>query len=188
MSDMKPEFLNAKQCCLYVVDPQEKLMAHIHEADRVTRNIGLMVHLAKVMEIPILANTQYKKGIGPIVPELSELLEGVPCPDKVCFNGIADAEVKQELLKLPDTIDTLLICGVETHICIYQTVIGALQAGYNVWVVADAVSSRTQVNDRLGQERIRQIGAVLAPAEMIIYEFLQRAGTDKFKAMLPYLK
>ena len=85
-------------------------------------------------------------------------------------------------------MNTFLVCGVETHICIYQTVIGALQAGYNVWVVADAVSSRTHVNDQLGQQRLRELGAVLAPAEMIIYELLQRAGTAQFKAMLPHLK
>jgi nicotinamidase-related amidase len=185
---MKPEFLRPNQCCLYIVDPQEKLMTHIHEADRVTSNIALMIQLARTMSFPVFSNTQYKKGIGPIVPQLAKLLEGVPCPDKLCFNGFADAGVKKELKKLPDTVDTLLICGVETHICIYQTVVGALRDGYGVWVVADAVSSRTPVNDRLGQERLRELGAVLAPAEMIIYELLQRAGTDKFKAMLPYLK
>jgi len=185
---MKPAFLRANQCCLYVVDPQEKLMAHIHDADRVSRNIALMIHLARTMDFPLLANTQCKNGIGPIVSQLEELLDGVPCPDKICFNGLADVRVKQELKKLPDAVDTLLVCGVETHICIYQTAVGALQEGYSVWVVADAVSSRSPVNDRLGQQRLRDLGAVLAPAEMIIYELLQRAGTDKFKAMLPYLK
>lgn len=185
---MKASFLRSEQCCLYVVDPQEKLMAHIHEAERVSRNIGLMIHLARVMEFPILANTQYKKGIGPIVPEVAELLDGVCCPDKVCFNGLADSGVRREVDKLPDTADTFLLCGVETHICIYQTALGAMQAGYNVWIVADAVSSRSPRNDQLGQQRLRDLGAVLAPAEMIIYELLQRAGTEQFKAMLPHLK
>ncbi len=185
---MKPAFLRSDQCCLYVVDPQEKLMAHIHEADRVSRNIGLMIQLAKTLDFPILANTQYKKGIGPIVPEIAELLEGVPCPDKVSFCGLSDNGVQEEIQCLPAAVNTFIVCGVETHICIYQTVIGALQAGYNVWVVADAVSSRTHVNDQLGQLRLRELGAVLAPAEMIIYELLQRAGTEQFKAMLPHLK
>ena len=185
---MKPAFLRSEQCCLYVVDPQEKLMVHIHEAERVIRNIGLMITLARVLEIPVLANTQYKKGIGPIVPELGAMLETVPCPDKMCFNGFGDAAVQREIESLPGSVDTLLVCGVETHICIYQTVVGALQADFNVWVVADAVSSRAPENDRLGQDRMRELGAVVAPAEMIIYELLQRAGTEKFKAMLPHLK
>lgn len=163
-------------------------MAHIHEADRVANNIALMIRLAKTMGFPVFANTQYKKGIGPIVPVLRELLEGVPCPDKVCFNGFADGAVRKAMRSLPTEVDTLLVCGVETHICIYQTVIGALQAGFTVWVVADAVSSRSPVNDRLGQARLRELGAVLAPAEMIVYELLQRAGTETFKTMLPHLK
>lgn len=185
---MNPSFLRSEQCCLYVVDPQEKLMAHIHEADRVSRNIGLMIHLARTLDFPVVANTQYRKGIGPIVPELAQLLEDVTCPDKICFNGFGDAGVRSEIEKLPPSVDTLFVCGVETHICIYQTVVGALQAGFKVWVVADAVSSRSPLHDRLGQERLRELGAVLAPAEMIIYELLQKAGTEQFKAMLPHLK
>lgn len=185
---MNPAFLRPEQCCLHVVDPQEKLMAHIHEADRVVRNIALMIRLARTLRFPMVANTQYKKGIGPIVPELASLLENVPCPDKVCFNGLADPAVQRVINGLPGSVDTLLICGVETHICVYQTAVGSLQRGYGVVVVADAVSSRSPLNDALGQQRLRELGAVLAPAEMIIYELLQRAGTDAFKAMLPHLK
>lgn len=185
---MKTEFLRPEQCCLYIVDPQEKLMAHIHEAERVSRNIRLMISLAKTFDFPILANTQYKKGIGPIVPELAELLEDVPCPDKITFCGLSDSGVKEAVKALPDSVDTFLVCGVETHICVYQTVVGSLKTGYKAWVVADAVSSRTHLNDQLGQQRMRELGAVLAPAEMIIYELLQRAGTEHFKAMLPHLK
>jgi len=147
-----------------------------------------MIHLSRTLDFPVVANTQYKKGIGPIVPEVAELLEGVPCPDKLTFNGFGNGAVQQEMENLPKEVDTLLLCGVETHICVYQTAIGALQAGYSVWVVADGVSSRSPANDQLGQERLRELGAILAPAEMIVYELLQRAGTEHFKEMLPYLK
>lgn len=185
---MKPELLRREQSCLYVIDPQEKLMAHIHEKDRVVRNITLMIRLAQTLAMPVLVNTQYKKGIGPLVPEISALLAGVPCPDKICFNGMADPGVQQMVRSLPAAVDTMLLCGVETHICVYQTAIGALRAGFQVRVVADAVSSRSPVNDALGQQRLRELGTILAPAEMLIYELLQRAGTEAFKAMLPYLK
>ena len=181
-------FLLPEHCCLYVVDPQEHLMAHIHEAGRVVKNIGLMIRLARTFALPIISNTQYKKGVGPIVPELADLLTDVPCPDKIEFNGLANAEVRRELDRLPATIDTLLLCGVETHICIYQTAMGALADGYKVRVVADAVSSRTPENDSFGRGRLRDIGAIPAPAEMIIYELLRQAGTSEFKAMLPHLK
>ena len=181
-------FIHTGQCCLFVVDPQERLMAHIYEADRVVTNIALMIRLAEVFSLPVLSCTQYKKGIGDIVPELAALLRGVACPDKVSFNALASKEVQQELDNLPAEVDTLLLCGVETHICIYQTAMGALQAGYRVRVVVDGVSSRTPENDYFGRQRLREIGAVLAPAEMVIYELLQQAGTAEFKALLPYLK
>ena len=163
-------------------------MAHIHGADTVAKNISLMIRLAEVLDMELLANTQYKKGVGPLVPELAELLEDVPCPDKTEFNALANLEVRQLLDDLPTSVDTLLLCGVESHICIYQTALGALQAGYNVWVVADGISSRTPENDLYGKQRLRELGAVVAPAEMIIYELLQKAGTAEFKAMLPHLK
>ena len=181
-------FLTAQQCCLYIIDPQERLMAHIHQADRVVANTVLMIRLARVLSIPILANTQYKKGIGPIVPELADLLSDVVCPDKVEFNGLANREVQAALNGLPATVDTLLLCGVETHICVDQTGRAALEAGYQVQVVAGAVSSRTPDNHGHGLRRLGECGAVVAPAEMIVYELLGRAGTDAFKAMLPYLK
>jgi nicotinamidase-related amidase len=185
---MNPAFLRPEQCCLYVIDPQERLMAHIHEAERVEKNILLLLNLARILKLAVFANTQYQKGIGPIMPAIREMLDGVPCPDKMSFNGFSDPAVRREVTGLPASVDTLLLCGVETHICVYQTAMGALQAGYKVWIAADAVSSRLPLHDRLGQERLRDLGAVLAPAEMIIYELLQRAGTAEFKAMLPHLK
>ncbi len=163
-------------------------MAHIHESRRVIRNIDLMIRLADTLDFPVIANTQYKKGVGPLVKELVPLLENWPCIDKTEFNGLDNAGVRCMLGKLPATIDTLLLCGVESHICVYQTAMGAMQAGYEVRVVADAISSRTPENNAYGKERLREIGAIVAPAEMIIYELLQKAGTPAFKAMLPYLK
>ncbi|WP_417910007.1 isochorismatase family protein [Candidatus Electronema sp. PJ] len=177
-----------QQCCLFVIDPQERLMAHIHEAARVSRNIGLMIRLATVLNIPVLACTQYKKGIGPFVPELAPLLADCPCADKTEFNAVANPGTKRLLSELPASVHTLLLCGVESHICVWQTAVGAIQEGYEVQVVADAISSRTPENHAYGQQRLREIGVVLAPAEMIIYDFLQKAGTPAFKAMVPYLK
>lgn len=180
--------LRPQECCLLVIDPQERLMAHIHEAARVSRNIGLMLHLAAAMSIPVLACTQYKKGIGPFVPELAELLADKPCIDKTEFNALANPGMKRLFSALPASVHTLLLCGVESHICVWQTAVGARQEGYEVQVVADAISSRTPENDAYGQQRLREIGAALAPAEMLIYEFLQKAGTPAFKAMLPHLR
>lgn len=182
------EFLTPARCCLMVVDPQVKLMAAIHEADRVVRNSGLMIHCAKILSIPILASTQYIKGLGPLVPELAALLSKVETVDKTEFNGLADPGMKRLLAELPAEVDTLLLVGVEAHICIYQTALGGLQMGYNVWVIADAVSSREKRHVELAFARMRTLGIAVGPAEMVIYELFHQAGTPAFKAMLPYLR
>ena len=138
--------LTPQRCCLVLVDPQERLMAAIYEADRVISNSVLLIHCAKTLAIPILATTQYKKGLGPFVPELDELLTDVPCTDKVEFNGLANASVNTMFNSLPKSVDTLLLAGAEAHICIFQTAMGAQQAGYKPWIAADAVSSRDKRN------------------------------------------
>ncbi|MEA1991237.1 MAG: isochorismatase family protein [Thermodesulfobacteriota bacterium] len=182
------DILNPGRCCLLVIDPQESLMKAIHKADRVIRNTALMIHCAKAMEIPIIATTQYEKGLGPFVPQLAELLADVTCVDKIEFNALASYNVKQVLTNLPAAVDTLIMVGVETHICIYQTAICAIKMGYRPWIVADAVSSREKQNTKLALSRMEAIGASVGPAEMAVYEMLGKAGTPTFKAMLPHLK
>lgn len=183
---MTISLLQSKQCCLHIIDPQQSLMAHIHEADRVIANIVRLMECARILKMPILANTQYKKGLG-YVPELEGMMVGVPRPDKTEFNALANMETRAQVNKLPDSVTTLILAGVETHICIYQTAMGAFEQGLTPWVVADAVSSRTRVNYELGLARLTAAGAIVGPAEMIIYELLGRAGTPEFKAMLPYI-
>ena len=180
--------LTPQRCCLVLVDPQERLMAAIYEADRVISNSVLLIHCAKTLAIPILATTQYKKGLGPFVPELDELLTDVPCTDKVEFNGLANVSVNTMFNSLPKSVDTLLLAGAEAHICIFQTAMGALQAGYRPWIVADAVSSRDKRNAELALNRMQALGMAVGPTEMAVYELLHKAGSPAFKAMLPHLK
>jgi len=180
--------LTPQRSCLVLVDPQERLMAAIYEADRVISNSVLLIHCARTLAIPILATTQYKKGLGPFVPELDELLSDVPCTDKVEFNGLANASVNTMFNSLPKSVDTLLLAGAEAHICIFQTAMGAVQAGYRPWIVADAVSSRDKRNAELALNRMQALGMAVGPTEMAVYELLHKAGSPAFKAMLPYLK
>jgi nicotinamidase-related amidase len=182
------DMLTPQRCCLMIVDPQERLMAAIYEAERVVRQASLLIHCAKTLEIPILATTQYKKGLGPFVPELDELLSDVTCIDKIEFNGCANPAVRNMMNELPKTVDTVLFAGAEAHICIFQTAMGAMQAGYQPWVAADAVSSREKRNAELALSRMQSLGMTVGPAEMAVYELLYKAGSPAFKAMLPHLK
>ncbi len=184
----KIDMLTPQSCCLMIVDQQERLMAAIHQAENVVRNTCLLIHCAKTLEIPILTTTQYKKGLGPYVPELQELLADVPSIDKIEFNGFANPAVSKMINSLPKSVDTILLAGAEAHICIFQTAMGALEAGYQPWVVADAVSSREERNAKLAIDRMQTLGMTVGPTEMAIYELLHKAGSPSFKAMLPHLK
>ena len=185
---MPHKYLGPSQCALLVVDPQERLMPVIEGHDRVIKNSVLLLKAARVMKMPVLATTQYAARIGELVPEIKAELGGITPIDKMEFGGFNNQAVRKVVGRLPSAIDTLIFCGVETHICIYQTVIGAITTGFSAWVAADAVSSRSRHNHRNGLSRIREIGGVVASTELIIYELLHKAGSQEFKELLPHLK
>ena len=180
--------LQPRRCALMVVDIQENLMKVIPARDEVGRNAALLIKSARALEIPVVATTQYVARIGEFIPEVRAELDGVECLDKLEFGCFNNQAIAARVGSLAGGIDTLIICGVETHICIYQTVLGALKAGYRVWVPADGVASRAVKNYETGLARLREMGAVVANTEMIIYDWLQKAGTPVFKKLLPVLK
>ncbi|NPB09645.1 MAG: hydrolase [Thermodesulfobacteria bacterium] len=179
-------FLKAEDCFLLIIDPQEKLMAVVNEPDRVKKNISLLIHLAKTFKLPIVPTTQYAKGLGPYVPEIASLLEGLTFFDKTEFSALKNEAIAREIRSLGRK--TMILCGVETHICVYQTALSGLLEGFRVVVAADATSSRTQENVAYGLFRLRDLGADVVSTEMIVYELLERAGTPEFKTLLAYLK
>lgn len=181
-------FLVPERTCLMVIDPQKRLMAAIHQADRMVKNTALMIHCAQVMEIPVIGTTQYVQGLGPWVDELARLVPERQLTDKTEFNALANETVNGRLWELPAHIDTFLVTGAESHICVMQTVMGLIEHGKRPWVVADAVSSRNPEHVQLALQRMRHMGVTVGPAESAVYELLHRAGTERFKALLPYLK
>ena len=187
-TEMARRELVAEQCALIVVDIQEKLLPPIWEKDRLVRNAQLLIRLAGILKIPALVTTQYNKGLGNTVPEVASLLPDTPTVDKLMFSCFGSDVFCSLLKRLPGQRTTVLLCGMETHICVMQTALGALREGYLVHVASDAVSSRTELNWRLGLERMRAAGAILSSTEMMIYELLRSSGAPAFKELLPYLK
>ncbi|MFY9660871.1 MAG: hydrolase [Terriglobales bacterium] len=180
--------LDAEQCALLVVDVQEKLLPPIWEKDRLVRNVQLLTRLAGILKIPALVTVQYAKGLGNTVPEIASLLPGTSPIDKLTFSCFGSDVFCSSLKRLPGQRTTVLLCGMETHICVMQTALGALREGYLVHVASDAVSSRTELNWRIGLDRMRAAGAILSSTEMMIYELLRSSGAPAFREMLPYLK
>jgi len=171
---------------LLVVDIQERLLQAIFENERVGENSHRLIQAAVILNRPILATEQYRKGLGPTILALANAIPNFEPFQKVAFSACG-AEGCLHRLKAAGISDVIL-CGIETHVCICQTCLDLLEEGFRVFVVADAVSSRTQENHFLGLERMRDAGAVISSTEMIVYELLGKSGAPQFKEMLQYLK
>ena len=187
-AEMARRPLEAEQCALIVVDMQKKLLPPIWEKERLLRNVQLLIRLAGILKIPSIVTTQYAKGLGETVPDIAGLLPDTPSIDKLMFSCFGSDAFCSALKRLPGQRTTVLLCGMETHICVMQTALGALREGYLVHVASDAVGSRTELNWRIGLERMRAAGAILSSAEMMLYELLRSSGAPAFKELLPYLK
>jgi nicotinamidase-related amidase len=180
--------LQPDDCVLIVVDIQEKLLPPIFNRQQLVRNSQLLINLAKILNLPTIVTTQYSKGLGPTVPAIAELLDGVDSYDKLEFSCFGCGAFTEDVKSLAASRNTLLVCGMEAHICVMQTVLGALNRGYLVHVAADAIGSRTQSNWEVGLKRMGNAGAVISSTEMMMYELMRASGTAVFKEMLKHLK
>ena len=180
--------LDPNHCALIVIDIQEKLLPPIFRKEQLVRNAQLLIRLAGILKIPTLMSTQYSNGLGNTVPEIASLLPDVQPLEKVAFSCFGSDVFCSALKRVPGNRNTVLLCGMETHICVAQTALAALREGYLVHVAADAVSSRTELNWQIGLDRMRAAGAVISSTEMVIYEALGSSGTSEFKDMLKHLK
>lgn len=187
-AEMARRPLVAEQCALIVVDMQEKLLPPIWEKERLVRNAQLLIRTAGILKIPALLTTQYAKGLGTTVPEIASLLPESSAIDKTMFSCFGSEAFCSALKRLPGHRTTVLLCGMETHICVMQTALAALRDGYLVHVASDAVSSRTDANWRVGLDRMQAAGAILSSTEMMIYELLRASNAPAFRELLPYLK
>jgi nicotinamidase-related amidase len=187
-SEVARRALEAERCTLLVVDIQEKLLPPIFQKEQLVRNAKLLIRAAGVLKMPAIVSTQYAKGLGGTVPEIASLLPETEAIDKNLFSCFGSDVFSTLLKRLPGNRNSLLLCGMESHICVTQTALAALREGYIVHVASDAVSSRTEWNWKIGLQRMRTAGAVISSTEMMIYELMRSSASPLFKEMLPYLK
>ncbi len=187
-TDVARQPLVAEHCTLIVVDIQEKLLPPIFNKDELVKNSQLLIRAANILEMPVLVTTQYAQGLGPVITEIASLVGNAPSIDKLEFGCFWSDAFRSALKSLPGNRNTVLLCGMEAHICVMQTALGALNEGYLVHVATDAIGSRVRWNWDIGIDRMRAAGAVISSTEMMIYELLRSSGSAPFKQMLPYLK
>lgn len=178
--------LDAEKAVLLIIDVQEKLMAAMDHREQVCRNIRLMLTAAEQLHIPVVVTEQYPKGLGSTVPELMELMP----KDRQLIEKTAFDAVGEELLDVLNKLNrrSILVCGTETHVCVYQTVRSLLSLDYQVFPVQDAICSRFTRNYKSGLELMARMGAVPVTAEGAAFDLLKVSGTPAFKAISKALK
>lgn len=171
---------------LLVVDIQARLAPAMQNGDTAIAENKKLLQAANELAIPCCASEQYPKGIGHTVEGLIGFVEPQKIWEKMTFSCLQEPSIKEALATKGRS--QIIVTGMETHVCVLQTVLDLLDEGYQVFVVDDGVASRTLKNKELGLARMRQCGAQIVSTEMVLFEWLGRAGTDDFKKILPLIK
>ena len=169
-----------------VIDIQERLYPHIHEHETLSRNTGILVEGLKILGVPVLVTQQYTRGLGPTIPGLAELVNEFPLIEKTAFSCCDEPEFIKALAETHRHF--VLMAGIESHVCVLQTVIDLLERGYQPVLIEDCVSSRKAGDRNTSVRRMRKEGAIVTTYESILFELCRFSGTDEFKAISKLVK
>jgi nicotinamidase-related amidase len=178
--------LTTENSALVLVDVQGKLAQAMHNKEAFLDNIIRLVKGAQIFELPILWTEQYPDGLGPTMPEIAELLPDQNPISKLSFSCCGNPEFMEALKALQRK--NMLVSGIEAHVCVYLTAADLVNLGYDVQIVADAVTSRTAENKHIGLEKSKQTGAGLTGTETVLFELLKVAEGEKFKTIIQIVK
>lgn len=175
------DLLTKENSLVVLVDVQEKITPLVEEAKLLVDNCQWVLELCQQLAVPVLVTEQYPQGLGPTVEPLNVHLQNVSRYSKVAFSVMSDPECAKALLAFNK--QQVVVIGIETSVCILQTVMHLLQANKDVFVVVDAVSARHVSDHHLALQRMQQAGAQLISKEMVLFEWLRQAGTAQFKTI-----
>ena len=183
MSIKESFFLDREKAVLVVIDVQEKLCVAMDDAvlKQLVRNTSILLDSAAELAVPVLVTEQYVKGLGATLSELKGKSENASYVEKMAFSCCGSAEFMSAIKATGRT--QVIITGMETHVCVLQTVIELREAGFTVHIVKDAVMSRNKQNWRTAIETMTQAGAIPTNTESVLFQLLKVAGTDEFKKL-----
>ncbi len=182
---MKPRF-EIETSCLLVIDVQGRLAEMMYQKQKLFKHISTMIKAAQILEIPVFWFEQYPQGLGPTKPEIKALLNDSNYHEKITFSACGSESFSAQLASTNSR--QCVVTGIETHVCVYQTVLDLLAAGFAVKVNQQAVSSRAKSNKKLALHNMQLAGAELTSTEMILFELMQTAKHPKFKLISGLLK
>lgn len=179
------ELMSREASRLLVVDVQEKLLPTIAGAEKLVAKCRRLIEGAKLLSVPVFVTEQYPKGLGPTAAALAELV-----PDRPAKLRFSCAEVLQwgPAAEQADNRHQVVVCGMETHVCVLQTCLDLVALGYQVFVAADAVASRNEFDWKTALDRMASSGVIVCTMESVLFEWCSVAGSPEFKTMSGWLK
>lgn len=181
-----PHLLSKEKTILVLVDIQEKLLRVMWKKEELIFNLSKLIRSFKIMEIPVLLTEQYPKGMGKTDKRISESLKDIKPIEKLCFSCMGKDDFNERINSLGRK--QVVLCGIEAHVCVLQTVLDLLEQGYLVYVPYDGTSSRKEPDYRNALERMEKEGVVIGSIESAIFEVLKTAGTPTFKEILEIIR
>jgi nicotinamidase-related amidase len=178
--------INREDCTGLVVDVQERLFPVIHGKEELLKKCLLLLEGLRTLQVPVLVTEQYPKGLGPTLQPLQQVVETFSPIEKLSFSCCGAPDFITALEQLSHK--KVIICGIEAHVCVLQTVVDLLGSGYVPVVVVDCIASRNPGDKSVALERMKMEGAMVATCESILFELASMAGTDQFKAISRLVK
>lgn len=184
--NINSKFIKRSEALLLIVDIQKTMFDLCVEKHIVTQNINALIDMANNLEIPIVFTEHNPAKLGDFDKSMAHKSPDSPVLNKIEFSCFGNEAIGKTIADTGKK--SIILAGIESHVCIFQTGVQAIQEGYHVHVVADAVSARSNFSLKTGLDRLKQAGAVITTTEMLIFELLLKAGTSDFKKMLPIIK
>jgi len=180
--------LDADQSLLLIIDVQERLMPVMDQPNEIVRSIKILSEAASVLDMPVMITEQHPKALGSTIENIdaNEKLNTVSRFEKMHFSAFKDTAFQSAIHQSGRR--QVVVSGIESHICVLQTALDLVNQGYHVFIVADAVTSRTSESKKLALSRMANAGAEIVNAEMVLFEWLGKAGTDQFRSLSKLIK
>lgn len=171
-----------------MIDIQERLFQAMENREQISlkKNCAILINTAREFKIPMIVTEQYRKGLGETIPELKELSQDSPNFEKIYFDCMKDEQIKNAVIKTDRK--TVIITGIESHICVFQTALSLISIGRKVVIASDGVASRRDEDCKAALRILSQAGALIYPSETIAFMILEKAGTPEFKKLSPLFK
>jgi hypothetical protein len=186
MDPRHPTIARRDDSLVVVVDCQTKLWKNIFNKGDLEKSLPLLLEAAGLLDVPVLVSEHYAKGLGKTTARVKKAAAGAPCVGKLSFSCFGEEKFLQAIREVDRS--TLILVGLETHVCILQTALDALAEGYTVHIAEDGVGSREQLNHEIGLRRLQEAGAIVTCTESLMFEWMERCDIDAFKDVVNLLK